>query len=122
MKRILFLNRFFFPDHSAKSQLLSDLAFPLASVGRPVHVVTCRQLYDDPRAELPPEEIVAGVHVHRLATTRFGRSALPGRSADYLSFYRSLWRFAPGLAHPGDILVATTDPPLLALLGMWLSR
>src|SRR6266567_1235840 len=122
MKRIIFLNRFFFPDHSATSQLLSDLAFHLASAGRDVHVVASRQLYEDPRAELPPEEIVAGVCIHRLATAQFGRSALPGRSIDYLSFYRSLWRFVPGLANPGDILVAKTDPPLLSVLAMWLAK
>jgi colanic acid biosynthesis glycosyl transferase WcaI len=122
MNRIIFLNRFFFPDQSATSQLLSDLAFHLASSGRSVHVVTSRQLYDDPRAELPPEEIVRGVHIHRLATTQFGRSALPGRSIDYLSFYRSLWRFVLGFADPGDILVAKTDPPLLSVLAMRLAE
>jgi hypothetical protein len=30
MKRVIFLNRFFFPDHSATSQILTDLAFYLA--------------------------------------------------------------------------------------------
>ena len=48
MKRIIFLNRFFFPDHSATSQILSDLAFHLAGKGRDVHVITSRQKYDDP--------------------------------------------------------------------------
>jgi hypothetical protein len=28
MKRIVFLNRYFYPDHSATIQILSDLAFP----------------------------------------------------------------------------------------------
>jgi len=122
MKRIIFLNRFFFPDQSATSQLLSDLAFHLASSGRSVHVVTSRQLYDDPRAGLPPEEIVRGVHIHRLATTQFGRSALPGRGIEYLFFCRSLWRFVVGLADRGDILVAKTDPPLLSVLAMRLAK
>ena len=53
MQRIIFLNRFFFPDHSATSQILSDLAFHLASSGREVHVVASRQRYDDPLARLP---------------------------------------------------------------------
>ena len=55
MKRIIFLNRFFAPDHSATSQLVSDLAFSLAEFGRDVHVITSRQLYDDPLAKLPSE-------------------------------------------------------------------
>ena len=52
MKRIIFLNRFFFPDHSATSQIVSGLAFHLAASGLRVHVITSRQLYDDPQARL----------------------------------------------------------------------
>jgi hypothetical protein len=47
MKRVIFLNRFFFPDHSATSQILTDLAFYLARSGFNTHVITSRQLYDD---------------------------------------------------------------------------
>jgi len=39
MPRLIFVNRFFFPDHSATSQILSDLAFHLADTGREVHVI-----------------------------------------------------------------------------------
>ena len=80
MKRIIFLNRFFHPDHSATSQILSDLAFHLAGCGHDVCVVTSRQRYDDARAERPDAETIRGVEVHRLATTGFGRSALLGRA------------------------------------------
>ena len=38
--KLIFINRFFYPDLSATSQLLSDLAFALASEGAPVHVIT----------------------------------------------------------------------------------
>ena len=53
MKRVIFLNRFFFPDHSATSQILSDLAFYLAGAGNEVIVITSQQRYDDARARLP---------------------------------------------------------------------
>ena len=80
MQKIIFLNRFFHPEHSATSQIVSDLAFHLASSGTlDVHVITSGQLYDSPRAPLAREETIKGVHVHRLATTRFGRSGLAGR-------------------------------------------
>src|ERR1700732_1535893 len=49
MKRIIFLNRFFFPDHSATSQILSDLAFYLAGVGGDIHVIASQQRYHDSR-------------------------------------------------------------------------
>jgi colanic acid biosynthesis glycosyl transferase WcaI len=72
MKQIVFLNRFFFPDESATSQLVSDLAFHLAAAGYDVHAVTSRQRYDDPRADLDATEAIRGVTIHRIATTRFG--------------------------------------------------
>jgi hypothetical protein len=50
MARLIFVNRFFFPDHSATSQILSDLTFHLAAGGRDIHVVTSTQTYTDPKA------------------------------------------------------------------------
>jgi len=56
-------------------------------------------------------ETINDVHVHQIASTRFGRSALPGRAVDYLSFYRSVRRCLGQVAKPGDVIVAKTDPP-----------
>jgi glycosyltransferase involved in cell wall biosynthesis len=117
--KIIFINRYFYPDHSATSQLLSDLAFDLASRGREVHVITGGQLYTDPRAVLPSREEIRGVHVHRVPTSRFGRARLVGRLLDYLTFYLgatwTLWR----LMRPGDVAVAKTDPPMLSVCAAW---
>ena len=41
--QLIFLNRFFYPDHSATSQILSDVAFALAATGERVIVITSRQ-------------------------------------------------------------------------------
>jgi colanic acid biosynthesis glycosyl transferase WcaI len=118
MPRLIFVNRFFFPDHSATSQILSDLAFHLAGAGRDVHIVTSTQTYDDAKATLPVSEIINGVHVHRVPSTGFGRSGLLGRSIDYLSFYRSTWQCLVTLAQPGDMIVAKTDPPLTSIIAL----
>jgi glycosyltransferase involved in cell wall biosynthesis len=122
MKRIIFVNRYFPPDHSATSQLLGDLAFHLVESGREVSVVTSRQRYDEPHASLPAWEILAGVHVHRVAATRFGRSQSFGRGFDYLSFWASVGRAVRAVSRPGDILVAKTDPPLLCVAAMRAAR
>ena len=64
--QIIFLNRFFYPDHSATSQILSDLAFYFAERSDDaIVVITSRQRYDDPAAGLPSEETVRGVRIHR---------------------------------------------------------
>src|SRR5881398_1614919 len=44
--RIVFVNRYFYPDHSATSQMLADLAFHLASRGWEVGVITSRLRYE----------------------------------------------------------------------------
>jgi glycosyltransferase involved in cell wall biosynthesis len=118
MKRIIFLNRFFFPDHSATSQILSDLAFHLASAGDDIHVIASQQRYHESRSAFPAFEEVRGVTVHRVSTTQFGRSNLLGRGFDYASFYASLWRTVNRVLRPGDFLVAKTDPPMLGAFVM----
>jgi len=83
-----------------------------------VHVIISQQRYDDPGSRLPAEETVNGVHVRRAPTTQFGRSGLPGRGLDYLSFYASAWRLLPKLLEQDDILVAMTDLPLVSIVAM----
>lgn len=81
MPKVFFINRFFYPDHSATSQLLSDLCFDLAEERFDADVVTSRQLYEDPDAELPAEEEVNGVKVHRVWTATFERGIIKGPPA-----------------------------------------
>jgi glycosyltransferase involved in cell wall biosynthesis len=122
MPRLIFVNRYFFPDHSATSQILSDLAFHLAEAGRDVHVIAGTQIYDDPKASLPHREVINGVNVHRVASTRFGRTALAGRAVDYLSFYRSVRTGLTALASTGDFIIAKTDPPLTSVVALSSAR
>ena len=49
--RVFFFNRFFHPDTSATSQIVSDLAFHLARHNHEVHAITSRTLSDQPRDE-----------------------------------------------------------------------
>ncbi len=113
--KIIFINRFFFPDISATSQMLSDLAFFLAGQGHDITVITSRQLYDAAAAGLPAKETVNGVAIRRVAASTFGRGNLVGRALDYLTFYLSaavsLWH----CVKRETIVVAKTDPPLISI-------
>jgi colanic acid biosynthesis glycosyl transferase WcaI len=113
--RVVFVNRFFFPDQSATSRMLSDLAFRLAELGVSVAVVTSRQLYEDPRAALPANEMVRGVTVYRVAGATRGRSRLLGRALDYVSFHAAAGIELLKILRRGDVVVAKTDPPLISL-------
>ena len=118
--RVLFVNRFYAPDESATSQMLTDLAEALARSGAEVEVFCSRQLYGDAGADLPATEVLRGVSVRRLATTRFGRDSLVGRAVDYATFYLCAALCLLTRVHRGDVLVVKTDPPLLSLVG-WLA-
>lgn len=117
--RILLLNQFYKPDVAATGQLLADLAEGLAQRGHEVHVLCSRQPYNGGDIVLSAREIINGVCVHRVHTTRFGRKCRLGRIAGYLSFYvfaswRALW--LPKM----DVCISLTTPPFIALIGHWL--
>lgn len=114
--RVFFINRFFYPDHSATSQILSDLAFELAARGHRIEIVTSRLSYDDPTVQLKPVETVRDVAVRRIWTSRFGRGNLAGRAIDYVTFYLAAAATILRHARRGDIVVAKTDPPLLSII------
>lgn len=114
--RVFFVNRYFYPDESATSQILSDLLFELTGRGYEVHAICSRQLYGEPGALLPAEEFIRGVLVHRLWTTRFGRNRLLGRALDYISFYMTCTLALMRRLHSTDIVVAMTDPPLISII------
>ena len=115
--RVVFVNRYYAPDLSATSQMLTDLAEALARDGRAVVVVCGRQLYENSRADLPARETIRGVKVLRARTTRFGRQRLVGRALDYVTFYIAATVTLLGVVHRTDTLVVKTDPPLLSLIG-----
>lgn len=114
--KLIFLNRYFYPDRSATSQMLSDLAFGLGRVGYESVVITSRQHYDDPRAVLPMYETKCGVVIRRIWTTRFGRGWLGGRALDYLSYAMGAAVAIVRIARSGDVVVVNTDPPMLSVV------
>lgn len=119
---LIFLNRFFYPDHSATSQMLSDLAFDLAAKGARVTVITSRQRYDAPGVVLPAAEMVSGVQIRRVWTSRFGRQNLLGRSIDYVSFYVTAAWALFRLADRGAVVISKTDPPMLSVIANPIAR
>ncbi len=105
--KILFFNRFFFPDTSATSQIVSDLAFHLARLGHDVHAITSRV----PGPEVSVEA-AHGVTIHRVAEATTTPHGLLRRGLGYVGYYRGARRAARQLIAPGDIVVIKTDPPL----------
>jgi glycosyltransferase involved in cell wall biosynthesis len=111
--RIFFVNRFYWPDESATSQLLSDLAEHLAKNGADVTVITSRLRYTSSEGGLESKEHHKGVQIYRVWTTAFDRSSLAGRVLDFLTFYLSATLALVFLSRAQDLIIAKTDPPFI---------
>lgn len=115
LARLILINRYFYPDDAATSQIATALCSALTKHGWTVDVVTSRQLYGDPHADLPAVDQVRGISIHRIWTTRMGRGGLAGRSFDYLAFYAAAFSWLLQHARRGDLILALTDPPLVSV-------
>jgi glycosyltransferase involved in cell wall biosynthesis len=118
--RILILHQFFYPDHSAVSQLMTDLAESLVERGVEVTAVAGRGRYNGGE-RLSRREEYKGIRIERAWATSFGKRSIVGRLADYLSFYvGATWKLCRVERH--DILLALTQPPLIGLIGLLIGR
>ncbi len=116
--KLIFIDRYFYPEHSATSQMLTELAFGLAKseCRHTMPIVTSRKRYDDASAKLLPFETVNHVSIHRVATSRFGRQNPMGRAVEYPSAYLSTFMGLIKLTQKSDTLIAKTDLHLIPLV------
>ena len=113
--RLVFINRFYWPETPATGQLLTDLAEELARIGHDVSVITSH-----PGAPgLPAEELRQAVHIYRHRGTRWSRAGLIGKAADFISFHLGALWLLFRMARRDTTVIAMTDPPLLGI-GVWL--
>lgn len=118
--RLIILNQFFYPDHSATSQLMTDLGESLVERGVEVTALAGRGRYNGGET-LPLREVYRGVKIERAWATSYGKHSLVGRVVDYLSFYvGATWKL---LRIPRyDIVMALTTPPLIGLVALLIAR
>jgi colanic acid biosynthesis glycosyl transferase WcaI len=109
--RILLINQFFWPDSSATSQLLTDLARGLTDRGHEVYAISAESGYNVTAVGDPPP----GIHIYPVKSSRFSRGRI-GRLVSYLSFYVTATLRALTVPRP-DLVVTLTTPPLVSLLG-----
>lgn len=114
--RLVFANRFYWPDEQATAQLLVDLAEGLAARGWSVTVVTSRS------AAAPAGGHRHGVDIIRVGGLQSRRRHLAGKALDYAIFSFALRRGLARHLRPGDLLIALTDPPSMAPLAATAAR
>jgi putative colanic acid biosynthesis glycosyltransferase WcaI len=118
--RLIILNQFFYPDHSATSQLMTGLAESLVERGVSVTALAGRGRYNGGE-KLPPREIHNGVRIERARATSFGKHRTIGRLSDYLSFYLgAAWKLI--WLPSADVVMALTTPPMIGLVALLIGR
>src|SRR5437868_8766008 len=114
--RLIILNQFFYPDHSATSQLMTDLAESLVTGGAEVTALAGRGRYNG-GGGLLKREAYRGARVERAWSTGFGKGSPVGRLTDYLTFYLGAALKLFSLPRH-DVVMALTTPPLIGLLAL----
>lgn len=118
--RVIILNQFFYPDHSATSQYMTDLAESLVEQGVSVTALSGRGRYNG-GDRLPPKEVYKGVRIERAWATSFGKGNLIKRLSDYLTFYLcATWKLLRLPRH--DMVMALTTPPFIGLVALVIGR
>lgn len=118
--RLIILNQFFYPDHSATSQLMTELAESLVECGVAVTALAGRGRYTGGE-KLSRREDYKGVRIERAWATSFGKRNIAGRVCDYLSFYLGAsWRLLR--LPPHEAVMALTTPPLIGLAALLIGR
>lgn len=118
---VVFLNRFYWPDVAATGQMLADLAEDLAAAGWQVRVVTSQSRYAGSGPPLASHEVHRGVTIRRVRSTSSAKGSLLGRLLDYASYLAGAFTATLGGESP-DLVVAMTDPPVLAALAVLAAR
>ncbi len=117
MSTISFYNRFFYPDISATSQILTELVIGLRDKGLSTKVVCSDYLYTGGR--VTEEYRIEGIIIDRISSTNLGKSSKLARYSDFISFIIA----ASGkiLFDRSKLFIFFTDPPLINLIGSLLT-
>ena len=115
------INQFFPPDYAATGQLIEELAHNLKPFGR-VEVFTSQPSYAFDRDDSPRTELHNSLSIRRSQSARFWPQRIRGKAvAGAIFFVRTAFHLLRHADEQG-IVVLTTAPPFLPVLGYLLSR
>jgi len=121
MMQLLFINRFYFPDEAATAQLLTMAAEDLVGRDCGVTVIAGQIDYFTAKRLFRENDVRHRVRALRVWSTAFGSRSTVGRIFDYLTFYAAA-AWTALRCDDVDCVVVWSDPPLLSVLAVALSR
>ena len=120
--RLVFINRFFYPDGSATALMLADLVEGLAPLRLEMHVITGRAAHTPGASGAAADFPAARLSVTRLPHLGAGHQSIAGRLVNFAVFYAALIVAGFARIRRGDIVICLTDPPLVGILAALLAH
>jgi glycosyltransferase involved in cell wall biosynthesis len=115
--RLSILTQFYPPDFAATGQLIEELANHLKNQGMRVKVFTGQPGYAFSRKSAPVKEESGLLQIQRSRTAQLFPNRIRGKAVNGLMFaLRSALHLLKPV-HRGDVLLITTAPPFLPILG-----
>lgn len=115
--RLSIITQFYPPDYAATGQLIEELAVQLGRIGLSVQVFTGQPGYAFHNELAPRNEQLGLVTIRRSSATRLWSKRIRGKALNGVLFcLRSALHLLRNRSR-GDVLLLTTAPPFLPLLG-----
>lgn len=121
--KILLISQVFYPDSVSVSQHLTDLSISLANNGHEVSVYSSNYPYESKKNKFSSKENFKGINIFRVKQTGFGKGNTIYRLIDFFTFYISiLFKLLSIKNRQFDIVIGTSVPPMLAVVGVFISK
>lgn len=117
--RLVLVSQRFHPEFASTAQLLTELAEGLNESGVGVRVYTAQPSYVDHPVTLPRGEVLGGVEVIRLRSTRFSKHSVLGRAMNEVTFSANVLLHLLCSRDRAPLLLGS-NPPFLAWVG-WIT-
>lgn len=111
------ITQFFPPDYAATGQLIADLSTRLQQLGLQVKVFSAQPGYAFQQSKAPAKETMSGVRVRRSSILRRSPQRIRGKLLGGILFFLRATVHLLRSANRGDLLLLTTEPPYLPILG-----
>ena len=111
------ITEFYPPDYAATGQLIEELVIQLKEQGIQIHILTSQPRYANNKSKVIPVELTDYLWIKRFKFSQIWPQRIRGKVINGLLF---CLRSALHLLNPccrGDILLLTTAPPFLGIVG-----
>lgn len=120
--RLSIITQFYPPDYAATGQLIEELAVQLGQQGLPIQVFTGQPGYAFQNESAPLIEHLEGVTVRRSRSTRLWSKRIRGKALNGVLFCVRSGVHLLRTRSRGDLLLLTTAPPFLPILGYFANK